>query len=102
MWRRSLVAPLACGIFPDQGSNLCPLHWQADAAFRSRTFTRSPSEERCSDILEMTDFLNVELTFVQKLEKVVAMLYASSKSSVGDFLFHLSPKKMGSALVSDP
>ena len=20
----------ACGIFPDQGSNLCPLHWQAD------------------------------------------------------------------------
>ena len=21
---------LACGIFPDQGSNLCPLHWQAD------------------------------------------------------------------------
>ena len=49
----------------------------------------------------MTDFLKVELTFVQKLEKVVAMLYASSKSSVGDFLFHLSPKKMGSALVSD-
>ena len=21
---------LACGIFPDQGPNLCPLHWQAD------------------------------------------------------------------------
>ena len=21
----------ACGIFPDQGSNLCPLHWQADS-----------------------------------------------------------------------
>ena len=21
----------ACGIFPDQGSNPCPLHWQADA-----------------------------------------------------------------------
>ena len=20
----------ACGTFPDQGSNLCPLHWQAD------------------------------------------------------------------------
>ena len=20
-----------CGIFPDQGSNLCPLHWQADS-----------------------------------------------------------------------
>ena len=23
--------PAACGIFPDQGSNLCPLHWQADS-----------------------------------------------------------------------
>ena len=22
---------LACGIFPDQGSNPCPLHWQADS-----------------------------------------------------------------------
>ena len=21
----------ACGIFPDQGSNLCPLHWQGDS-----------------------------------------------------------------------
>ena len=23
--------PAACGIFPDQGSNLCLLHWQADS-----------------------------------------------------------------------
>ena len=22
---------VACGILPDQGSNLCPLHWQADS-----------------------------------------------------------------------
>ena len=22
---------VACGIFPDQGLNLCPLHWQADS-----------------------------------------------------------------------
>ena len=22
---------MACGIFPDQGLNLCPLHWQADS-----------------------------------------------------------------------
>ena len=21
----------ACGIIPDQGSNLCPLHWRADS-----------------------------------------------------------------------
>ena len=24
-----LAGPTACGIFPDQGSNSCPLHWQA-------------------------------------------------------------------------
>ena len=23
--------PMACAIFPDQGSNPCPLHWQADS-----------------------------------------------------------------------
>ena len=27
----SLSCPAACGIFPDQESNLCPLHWQADS-----------------------------------------------------------------------
>ena len=26
-----LSCPLACGIFPDQGQNLCPLHWQVDS-----------------------------------------------------------------------
>ena len=26
-----LSYPMACGVFPDQGSNPCPLHWQADS-----------------------------------------------------------------------
>ena len=26
-----LSFPRACGIFPTQGSNLCPLHWQVDS-----------------------------------------------------------------------
>ena len=26
-----LSCSAACGIFPDKGSNLCPLHWQADS-----------------------------------------------------------------------
>ena len=26
-----LSCSMECGIFPDQGSNLCPLHWQADS-----------------------------------------------------------------------
>ena len=28
-----LSCSVACGIFLDQGSNLCPLHWQADSFF---------------------------------------------------------------------
>ena len=28
---RGLTCSAACGIFLDQGSNLCPLHWQADS-----------------------------------------------------------------------
>ena len=27
-----LSCPVACGIFPDQGSNSYPLHWQADSS----------------------------------------------------------------------
>ena len=27
-----LCCPEACGIFPDQGSNPCPMHWQADSS----------------------------------------------------------------------
>ena len=27
-----LSCSAACGIFPDQGSNPCPLHWQADSS----------------------------------------------------------------------
>ena len=29
---RGLGCRMACGIFPDQGSNPCPLHWQADSS----------------------------------------------------------------------
>ena len=39
----------ACGIFPDQGSNPCPLHWQADS---------QPLRHQGSPVLE---FLNVTL-----------------------------------------
>ena len=33
----------ACGIFPDQGSNLCPLHWQADSQPLHHQGSPSPS-----------------------------------------------------------
>ena len=31
LWCMGLVASETCGIFLDQGSNWCPLHWQADS-----------------------------------------------------------------------
>ena len=31
LWCMPVSCPSACGIFPDQGSNLCPLHCQADS-----------------------------------------------------------------------
>ena len=30
---QGLSCSAACGTFPDQGTNLCPLHWQADSFF---------------------------------------------------------------------
>ena len=35
----------ACGIFPDQGPNLCLLHWQADSSPLSQQ--RSPQQLKC-------------------------------------------------------
>ena len=38
-----LSCSAACGIFPDQGSNPCPLHWQADSQpllHQSQTLTQ--------------------------------------------------------------
>ena len=37
------VSPAACGTFPDQGSNPCPLHWQVDLL--PLNHQGSPSEE---------------------------------------------------------
>ena len=30
LWHHRLTCSMACGIFPDEGSNPCPLRWQAD------------------------------------------------------------------------
>ena len=29
--KHGLSSPAACGIFPDQGLNLCPVHWQVES-----------------------------------------------------------------------
>ena len=46
----------ACGIFPDQGSNPCPLHWQADS--QPLRHQGSPALEFCI-LLDDSSFGNV-------------------------------------------
>ena len=48
----------ACGIFPDQGSNPCPLHWQADS--QPLRHQGSPHS-----ILTSTDCQNPEANLIQ-------------------------------------
>ena len=50
-----LTCPTACGILPDQGLNLCPLHWQVNS--QSLNHQGSPVER----------FLNHKCTSPQKL-----------------------------------
>ena len=56
----------ACGILPDQGSNQCPLHWQAD----SQPLRHQGSPQQCH-FGELLDFLNwqwaVEVHFISRV-----------------------------------
>ena len=47
---------VACGIFPDQGSNPCPLHWQADS---------QPLHHQGSPIPQVLDFRTFVFIFLQ-------------------------------------
>ena len=55
----------ACGIFPDQGSNPCPLHWQAD------------SQPLCHQGSPLTLFLTVQTIWAQFCE---APIFYKSRS----------------------
>ena len=43
----------ACGIFPDQGSNPCPLHWQADSQPLRHQGSPDSNFERSSTVDKM-------------------------------------------------
>ena len=45
---------VARGIFPDQGSNPCPLHWQADS--QPLRHQGSPGADIFDDRISITDF----------------------------------------------
>ena len=46
----------ACGTFPDQGSNPCPLHWQADS-------TTAPPGKPYFDVLLVNSFISEDVDF---------------------------------------
>ena len=53
----------ACGIFPDQGSNPCPLHWQAD----SQPLRHQGSLMILNWIIYHTEVQNSDLKFFNSL-----------------------------------
>ena len=44
----------ACGIFPDQGSNLCLLHWQVDSFLWSQQGSPFPSPLKMDNIFDVS------------------------------------------------
>ena len=54
----------ACGIFPDQGSNPCPLHWQADP--QPLRHQGSPGKRAFMGV-RVNSALNARYTFLNSL-----------------------------------
>ena len=50
---QGVICPMAWGIFPDQGSNRCPLHWQADLLS-----TMPPGKSSIPPLLQWCSFLH--------------------------------------------
>ena len=55
----------ACGIFPDQGSNPCPLHWQADS---------QPLRHQGSPRIDFILFFSVDLDCVEEESACILIL----------------------------
>ena len=64
-----LSCSAACGIFPDQGSNLCPLHWQADS---------QPLRHQGSPFLFLLDLVLVDFVFLGICELIYGLSWKMS------------------------
>ena len=66
----------ACGIFPDQGSNPCPLHWQAD----SQPLRHQGSPKFTSDYKNNMSFLlrGEEKVSIEKYTKIKSVIHNST------------------------
>ena len=62
-----LSCSVACGIFPDQGSNPCPLHWQEDS--KPLCHQGSPRYLIFKKSDECTNSFTIFLTFILKKQQ---------------------------------
>ena len=65
-----LSCSVACGIFPDQGPNPCPLHWQVDS--------QPLCHQRCPYI---SDFIYLNLIYFISLAKALPILIKKKKKN---------------------
>ena len=79
----------ACGIFPDQGSSPCPLHWQADP---------QPLRHQGSPILifnsHKMSYMIVAPSFINKKNKeecIIYCIYLQKISYSGHFFMTVAP-----------
>ena len=66
-----LSCPMACGIFPDQGSNLCPLFWQVEFLI-----TGPPGKSIVIIIAE--DKRKLEMLSVRRVDSILLNLLSES------------------------
>ena len=69
---------VACGIFPDQGSNPCPLHWQADSQPLCHQGSPNVSFKACVSLfICILDDLSIVESGVLKSPTVIVLLLIS-------------------------
>ena len=71
-----LSCSVACGIFPDQGSNLCPLHWQADS--QPLRHQGSPSDLLLMNTMQWKLTLILNLAHKRQYSSLLALLLRTS------------------------
>ena len=64
---------MACGIFPDQGSNLCPLHWQEGSY---------PLDHQGSPLRDLDFSFFGCISKVELLDHIVVLLLVFLRSSI--------------------